>query len=359
MKTKFNITDIHRVGVDLAKNVIQIYAVDKDNKKLMNRRFTRAKALSFFETLAPCEVGIEACGGAHHWGRVLTLNGHQVKMMPAQYVKPFVKTNKNDAADARAIVEAMDRPDMRFVQVKTTDQQTVLLAHGVREQLIKQRTQTVNALRSHLAEFGVIYPKGIQHVNRICELVRERQEPEVPRFAYRLLDLLVDQIESLDKSIIAAERDINEFFKRSEACQRLAEIPGIGVLTATALVATIGDARQFQGGRHLAAYLGLVPKQHSSGEKTVLRGISKRGNKYLRKLLIHGARSLCQKRKLESGKMPLKLKRLLGERQKPTNVAAVAMANTNARIVWVLLYYGGRYVPNHVSVRGVHNAMAL
>ena len=261
--------------------------------------------------------------------------------------------------DARAIVEAMDRPDMRFVQVKTTDQQTVLLAHGVREQLIKQRTQTVNALRSHLAEFGVIYPKGIQHVNRICELVRERQEPEVPRFAYRLLDLLVDQIESLDKSIIAAEQDINEFFKRSEACQRLAEIPGIGVLTATALVATIGDARQFQGGRHLAAYLGLVPKQHSSGEKTVLRGISKRGNKYLRKLLIHGARSLCQKRKLESGKMPLKLKRLLGERQKPTNVAAVAMANTNARIVWVLLYYGGRYVPNHVSVRGVHHAMAL
>ncbi len=175
-KYRVNINDIHRIGVDLAKNVIQVYAVDKDGRKLMNRRFTATGALSFFESLPSCEIGIEACGGAHQWGRELTLMGHQVKMMPAQYVKPFVKTNKNDAADARAIVEAMGRPDMRFVKIKSTEQQSVLPAHQVRSQLIRQRTQTANAMRSHCAEFGVVYLQGVRHVYEICEMVRMRED---------------------------------------------------------------------------------------------------------------------------------------------------------------------------------------
>lgn len=356
-KNKVNISDIHRIGVDLAKNVIQVYAVDRDGGRLMNRRFTTTKALGFFESLESCEIGIEACGGAHQWGRALAEMGHEVKMMPAQYVKPFVKTNKNDAADAQAIVEAMVRPDMRFVGIKSTEQQSVLLAHQIRSQLIKQRTQTANALRSHCAEFGAVYRKGIRHVYGICEMVRKQEDRRIPRRAYVLLGLLVDQFESLGRAIGEAEAQIRAYFKRSEVCQRLAAIPGIGVLSATALVATIGDVRQFRSGRHLAAWLGLVPRQHSSGEKRMLLGISKRGNSYLRKLLIHGARSLCTQRSLDSGRTPAKLRRLLHEQQKPTNVAAVAMANTNARIVWALLYYGDRYVPNHVSIRGVHHAM--
>ena len=234
---------------------------------LMNRRFTTVNVLSFFESLEPCEIGIEACGGAHQWGRTLISYGHQVKMMPAQFVKPFVKTNKNDAADARAIVEAMGRPDMRFVEIKSTEQQSVLMAHGVREQLVKQRTQTANALRSHLVEFGVVCRKGIRYVSTLCEIVRLQEDPRIPRQAYALLTLLVDQLESLEIAIKEAESEINAYFKQNEACQRLAEVPGIGVLTATALVATLGRARQFHGGHHLAAYLGLVPKQHSSGEK--------------------------------------------------------------------------------------------
>lgn len=356
-KRQVNINEIRRVGVDLAKHVIQVCAVDQDDKMLLSRRFTRLKALDFFASLEPCEIGIEACGGAHHWGRVLTEMGHQVKMMPAQFVKPFVKTNKNDAADARAIVEAMGRPDMRFVEIKTTEQQSVLLAHGVRAQLIKQRNQTANALRSHCAEFGVVCRKGIGHVKQIVQLVREQQDPRIPRQAYALLILLADQIDALGQAIEAAEQDIKAYFRQNEACQRLAAVPGIGELSATALVATVGNAGQFRGGRHLAAYLGLVPKQHSSGEKTQMQGISKRGNKYLRQLMVHGARSLCTKRTLDSAKTPAKLKRLLRDKHKSTNVAAVAMANTNARIVWVLLYYGTHYVPNHVSVRGVHHAM--
>ena len=357
-KNKVNISEIHRIGVDLAKNVIQVYAVDRDGGKLLNRRFRTAGALSFFESLESCEIGIEACGGAHHWGRTLTGMGHQVRMMPAQYVRPFVKTNKNDAADAQAIVEAMVRPEMRFVEIKSAEQQSVLLAHQVRSQLIRQRTQTANALRSHCAEFGVVYRKGIGHVAGICEMVRKQADHRIPSQAYGLLSVLVDQFESLARAIGEAEAQIRSYFRQSEVCQRLASVPGIGVLTATALVASIGHAGQFRSGRHLAAWLGLVPKQHSSGEKQKLLGISKRGNRYLRKLLIHGARSLCTQRSIDSGRTPAKLRRLLQDQQKPTNVAAVAMANTNARIVWALLHYGERCNPHHVSIRGRHHAMA-
>lgn len=348
-----NIQKIQRLGVDLAKNCIQIYAVDSEGEAVMNRRFSRTKALEFFQKLNPsCIIGLEACSGAHNWGRILEELGHQVRMMPAQYVQPFVKTNKNDAADAQAVYEAMGRPTMRFVSIKSESQQSVLLAHRVREQLIKQRTQTINALRSHCAEFGVVCPKGGWNAKTLVALVEAKEDRRIPQSAYPMLKLLADQLKVLKKQIFKTEKQIEQCYRTNEACQRLGEIPGIGIIGATALAAAIGDAKQFRSGRHLAAFLGLVPKQWSSGGKDSLLGISKRGDRYLRRLLIHGARSLCRANILESNRCPTKLKRLVVDRQKKVNVAAVAQANANARIVWALLYYGDRYDRNHVSQPG-------
>ncbi len=346
-----NIQNIRKVGVDLAKNVIQIYAVYEGGQATMNRRFSRAKALEFFDQLKPCVIGMEACGGAHHWGRILEQLGHQVRMIPAQYVKAYVKTNKNDAADAQAVYEAMCRPGMRYVKIKSEEQQAVLLAHRVREQLIKQRTQTVNAMRAHCAEFGVLCAKGGWNAKRLVALIEAGENRQIPQAAYEMLRVLSDHLQVLNKKIAQTEAQIKEYFKADEACQRLAEIPGIGVLTATCLVATVGDAGQFYNGRHLAAFLGLVPKQWSTGGKTTLRGISKRWDKYLRRLLIHGARSLCRPTLVQSKRCPHKLKRLLEDKQKKVNVAAVATANTNARIAWALLFVGERYDPDYVARR--------
>ena len=346
-----NISQIHTVGIDLAKNVIQIFAADREGQRVMNRRFSRNKAMKFFESLPPCMIGMEACSSSHHWARSLIRMGHQVRMMPAQYVKPFVKTQKNDFVDAEAIVEAMLRPNMRFVEVKSEEQQSVLLAHRLREQLIKQRTQTINAIRGHCAEFGLVCPKGAWKVVELEEIIEDEEDARLSKPARELLLVMVEHLRMIRREMKQIEDKIKVFLDENEACQRLAEIPGIGIMTATALVATVGDARQFRSGRHLAAFLGLVPRQHSTGGKTKLLGISKRGDSYLRKLLIHGARSLCSARVLESDKCPVKLKRLVVEKHKPINVAAVAMANRNVRIAWALMFYQDAYDKNYVPLR--------
>ena len=281
--------------------------------------------------------------------RSLIRMGHQVRMMPAQYVKPFVETQKIDFVDAEAIVEAILRPNIRFVEIKSEEQQSVLLAHRLRERLIKQRTQTIHAIRGHYAEFGLVCPNGAWKVVELEEIIEDEEDARLSKLARELL--LVEHLRMIRREMKQIEDKIKVFLDENEACQRLAEIPGIGIMTATALVATVGDARQFRSGRHLAAFLGLVPRQHSTGGKTKLLGISKYGDSYLRKLLIHGARSLCSSRVLEFGKCPVKLKRLVVERHKPINVAAVAMANRNVRIAWALMFYQDAYDKNYVPLR--------
>ena len=258
---------------------------------------------------------------------------------------------KNDFVDAEAIIEAMLRPNMRFVEVKSEEQQSVLLAHRLREQLIKQRTQTINAIRGHCAEFGLVCPKGAWKVVELEEIIEDEEDARLSKPARELLLVMVEHLRMIRREMKQIEDKIKVFLDENEACQRLAEIPGIGIMTATALVATVGDARQFRSGRHLAAFLGLVPRQHSTGGKTKLLGISKRGDYYLRKLLIHGARLLCSVRVLESDKCPVKLKRLVVEKHKPINVAAVAMANRNVRIAWALTFYQDAYDKNYVPLR--------
>lgn len=285
----------------------------------------------FFIKLQPCLIGMEACGSAHYWARKLVEMGHTVKLMAPQFVKPYVKTNKNDAADAEAICEAVARPNMRFVPIKTDEQQAVLSLHRVRQGFVKSRTAQANQIRGLLSEFGVIIPLGIANIAKRLPGIMEKSD--LPGSFRELLQRLYDFLKELDKQIDELDAKIQQWHRTSETSRKLAEIPGIGPITATALVASIGDAKSFKNGRQLAAWLGLVPRQHSSGGKSVLLGISKRGDTYLRTLLIHGARAVI--RFAENKPATTWLNRLLERRSK--NVAAVALANKNARIVWVLL----------------------
>jgi transposase len=336
---------ITTVGIDLAKNVFQVHGVNQQGRPVVEKCLKRKQMLAFFAQLTPCLVGMEACGGAHYWARKLQAQGHTVKLMAPQFVKPYVKTNKTDAADAEAICEAVTRPNMRFVPIKNADQQSVLSLHRARQGFVKARTAQANQIRGLLAEYGITLPQGIGHVAKQLPGIVEDAENDLPGVFRELLIRLGAHLRALDRQVQELEEQIHAWHRANEESQKLARIPGIGPLTASALIASIGDARNFKNGRQLAAWLGLVPRQHSSGGKVLLQGISKRGDAYLRTLLIHGARSVIRVTESKTTPTDRWSTAMLGRRHK--NVAAVARASKNARIVWALLAHGRDYNAGH------------
>ena len=334
---------ITMIGLDLAKNVFQIHGVNEAGEAVTKRRLTRAGVERFFAALPRCRVGLEACGGAHHWARKLIALGHEVRILPPQYVRPYVKTNKNDAADAAAICEAMQRPEMRFVPVKSVEQQALLMLHRTRELLMAERVGAINAMRAHAAEFGLVVAQGPRQLPGLLERIRAVDDAVMPALAKRAIEMLAAHLSELEARLDEMDKELHATHRASEASQRLASVPGLGPITASALVASIGDAGQFKSARHLAAWLGLVPRQHSTGGKTRLGSISKRGDPYLRKLLIHGARTVLRWRRVGRNVDSPWLAELI--KRKPANVAATALANKNARIVWALLTRKEVYAP--------------
>ncbi len=335
---------IKTIGIDLAKDVFGVHGVDARGKALVHRRVTRKHLLGLLAKLEPCLVGMEACGSAHHWAREIEQLGHTVKLMSPQFVKPYRKGNKNDPNDAEAICEAVSRPSMRFVPIKSAAQQDVQALHRVREQLLKSRTALVNQVRGLLGEHGIIAPRGIAHARRLLlEILADPERHGLSELFREALQEIAERLRFLDERAGAYDDRIERVFKQDERCKRLAKIEGVGPLVATAMVAAVGNAREFKSGRELSAWLGLVPRQHSSGNRNVLLGISKRGDRYLRTLLIHGARSaLCrvERRRDRRSIWASRLKLARG-----FNVAAVALANKNARIIWALLTRGDNYRP--------------
>ena len=340
--------DITTIGLDLAKHVFQIHGVDERHQPVLKKALKRAQRLPFFANLPPCLIGMEACGSAHYWARKLSEFGHTVKLMAPQFVKPYVKTNKHDAADAEAICEAVSRPSMRFVPLKNGDQQAVLSVHRARQSFVKARTAQANQIRGLLAEYGIVIPQGIGSIVRRLPEILEDGENELPGMFRQLRQRLGEHLKALDRQVGELDAQIQGWHRANAASCKLAEIPGLGPLTASALVASIGDAKSFANGRQLAAWLGLVPRQHSSGGKPTLLGISKRGDGYLRMLLIHGARAVIRvtDRQLEPAESWLK--RLIGRRHK--NVAAVALANKNARMAWALLAHDREFQADYIPV---------
>jgi transposase len=331
---------ITTIGLDLAKNVFQVHGVDEQGKTVLKKQLKRNQVLPFFANSAPCVIGMEACAAAHHWARKLVTLGHDAKLMAPQFVKPYVKSNKNDARDAEAICEAVSRPNMRFVSIKTPAQQAVLSLHRARQGFIKARTAQANQLRGLLGEFGIAIPQGIRQLPTHVPDIVEDADNGLPGVMRALVQRLWEHFQELDRQVGELDREIRRLQREDEASRRLAEVPGIGFLSASALAATIGDAKAFANGRQLAAWLGLVPRQHSSGGRQVLVGISKRGDCYVRTLLIHGARAVIRQaeRRNEADSW---LKKLLGRRNK--NVATVALAAKNARIAWAILAHGRDY----------------
>lgn len=335
---------ITTIGIDLAKNVFQIHGIDVHGKPILRRQLRRNEIAKFFANLDPCLIGMEACGSSHHWARKLSEFGHTVKLMSPQFVKPYVKTNKHDMADAEAICEAVDRPNMRFVPIKNVEQQTILSVHRARQGFVKARTAQSNQIRGLLSEFGIVIPQGIHSIiKRIPEILEDGQNG-LPAMMRKLLERLTENLKEMDRQVNELEKQIQLWHRANEASNKLAGIPGIGPLTASAIVATIGKATEFKNGRQLAAWMGLVPRQHSSGGKQNLLGISKRGDSYLRTLLIHGARTVIRYavNKIESESW---LNKLIIRCNK--NVAAVALANKNARIVWALLTNDREFHPDY------------
>lgn len=325
------------IGLDLAKHVFQAHGVDTAGKAVLRKKLRRSEVIAFFAKLPSCVVGMEACGTAHYWGRELTALGHQVKLMPAAYVKPYVKRGKNDEVDAEAICEAVTRPTMRFVPIKSAEQQSILMLHRTRDLFVRQRTMLVNSLRGQLAEFGLIAPKGVW---RVPELEALAQDGELPEPARACAELILMQIEDLQSKIKAIERTILARHRANELSLRLATIPGVGIITATALVATVANASAFKSGRHFAAWIGLVPRQNGSGGKMALGGISKKGEPYLRRLLVLGATAVVRyvRNKPELAGW---VNALLARR--PARVVTVAVANKLARIVWAIMQRGGTF----------------
>jgi transposase len=332
---------ITTVGLDLAKSVFQVHACDETGAAVVRKKLRRGQVLAFFAGLASCRIGMEACSSAHHWARELEALGHEVRLIPPQYVKPFVKTNKNDAADAEAIVEAMQRPSMRFAPVKSAEQQSVLMLHRARELLVRQRTMLINAIRGHCGEFGIVAAQGAPNINKLIAIIEDDGDDRLPDLARDALACLIAQLRMAQTRIVALESQLKAWHRTNEASRRLESVPGIGLITATALVATIGDASQFRSGRQLAAWLGLVPRQSSSGGKDRLGRISKRGDGYLRKLLVHGARTVLRWSRGKPAARSGWQQALLARR--PACVVLVAMANKTARIVWALLTRGETY----------------
>lgn len=326
--------EITTIGLDIAKNVFQVHGVDGEGRAVLRRKVKRDQLLTLLGRPEPCLIGIEACATAHHWARQLEALGHEVRLMPPAYVKPYVKRNKNDAADAEAICEAVTRPTMRFVPIKSADAQSVLMLHRARHLLVRQRTAQVSAMRAHLAEYGVIAPKGRAHVRELVEALASGTAP-IPELARQTLLLIAGMIDGLSRQIRAIEGELMAWHRATAECRRLETIPGIGFITATALAATVGDARVFRSGRQFAAWLGLVPKQHSSGGKERMGGISKMGDRYLRHLLVVGATAVIRYTRRKATTVSIWADRLL--ERKPARLVSVAVANKMARIAWAVM----------------------
>ena len=335
--------EVTTIGLDIAKNVFQVHGVDCAGDVVIRRQLRRRQVLPFFKKLPGCLVGIEACATAHHWGRQLIGLGHEVKLMPPHYVKPYVKRGKNDASDAAAICEAVTRPSMRFVSVKGMEQQSVLMLHRTRELLVRQRTMLINAIRAHMAEFGIVAPVGVPQVKKLLRIIADTDDARLPSLARTCLESLTRQYLSLHDEIHAAEKRIHAWHRSSEVSRRLETIPGIGPIIASALAASITDPEVFKNGRELAAWIGLVPRQNSTGGKQRLGRISKQGDQYLRWLLVAGAMSVIRHAKRRGTTNLPWLADMIA--RKPTKVAAVALANKTARIAWVVLRRGETYRP--------------
>ena len=340
-----SMSEITTIGLDLAKHVFQAHGIDAEGTTVLRKRLRRGQVLAFFSRIPRCVVGLEACATGHYWARELGALGHEVRLMPAQYVKAYIKRNKHDAADAEAICEAVGRPTMRFVPVKTADQQATQLLHRGREQLVRQRTMLVNALRAHLAEFGVVAAQGLRKVGELIAIIRDDGDRRLPAVARQVLRVLANQIEQVEAAVAALERQLLAWHNSNPVSQRLASIPGIGPIIATAIATTVADPTVFRSGREFAAWLGLVPRQNSTGGRTRLGGITKRGNRYLRRLLINGASAnLLRSKATKADPWVIGLRR-----RRPPLVVAVALANKTARIAWAVMLRQERYQPRAVA----------
>jgi len=329
------------VGIDLAKKIFHLVGTDITGKIVWRKRLTRHALVPFLAQLPPVTIGMEACGGAHYWARQFHQHGHTVKLMAPQFVKPYVKSNKNDMRDAEAIAEAVTRPTMRFVPLKAVDQQDIPALHRVRERLIGERTALINEVHGLMLEYGIVLPKGVAKFRQAVVEKLEAEKDKLTALSQELFWKLVKEFAALEDQITFYQEKLETLATTHPECQRLMTIPGVGPITATALVAAVGDVGVFKNGRQFAAWLGLVPKQHSTGGQSLLLGISKRGDSYVRKLLIHGARATLRWVKLQTDKRSQWIRGLLGRRG--WNRTAVAVANKNARIVWALLSRGGVY----------------
>src|SRR3982075_405391 len=332
---------ITTIGFDIAKSVFQVHGIDAEGNVILRRQLKRRHVLAFFEKVPPCLFGIEACASAHHWSRELKMLGHTVRLMPPAYVKPYVKRQKNDAADAEAICEAVTRANMRFVPTKTPEQQSCLMLHRTRHLFIRQQTAVINSIRAHLAEFGIVAPVGRKGVTELLHIVADTSDKRVPAVGRACLAALGDQLLGLKRQILEFDRMIMAWHRSNQTSKRLHYIPGVGPMLATALVASVADPRTFRSGRNFSAWIGLVPKQHSSGGKDRLGSISKQGDRYLRSLFVAGALAVIRYAKVHgTGHRPW-LTALLARR--PTKVAAIALANKIARMAWAMMAKGERY----------------
>ena len=340
--------EVSTIGLDIAKSVFQVHGIDVAGAVVVRKRVNRARVLEYFGELSPCLVGIEACPSAHHWGRELQALGHTVRLIPPTYVKAYLKRSKNDANDAAAICEAVTRPSMRFVPIKTIEQQTALMLHRTRQLLVRQRTMLSNALRGHLAELGIVSAKGRNGTAELLRIIADGADGRVSPAVRGILDVLARQYDVIGTEIVSIDKSIVALHRACEASRRLAEIPGIGPIGATALVAEIGDWKTFSSGRSLAAWIGLVPKQHSTGGKDRLGSITKQGNRYLRWLLVVGAMAVIRYARKHGTQRRPWLGRIMERR--PTKVAAVALANKIARMAWAIMIRGERYKEPKLSL---------
>jgi transposase len=331
---------ITTIGLDIAKNVFQVHGIDAAEKVVVRKQLRRGQVMKFFAALPPCLVGMEACATAHYWARELTKLGHEVRLMPAKDVKAYVKRNKNDAADAEAICEAVGRPTMRFVRIKSAEQQGRLMQHRTRDLLLRQQTQVINALRAHLAELGIVAAQGREGLKQLLRIIADEKDARLPIDARASLIVLAAQLQALHTMIGSIEKRLIVQHRANEASKRLEGIPGIGLIGASAIAATMTDPKAFQSGRDFAAWIGLVPRQDSTGGKQKLGPISKQGDRYLRRLLVVGAHAVLRRAKQSPEKYPW-LTQLLARR--PFKVVAIALANKMARVAWALLAKGGTY----------------
>lgn len=331
---------ITTIGLDIAKSVFQVHGIGKNGSVVVQRRLRRSQVLGFFSKLLPCVVGIEACASSHFWAREIGALGHDVRLMPAAYVRPYVKRQKNDAADAEAICEAVTRPTMRFVPVKSPEQQSIMVLHKTRQMVMRQRTKLANTIRAHMAEIGIVAPIGRKGLELLLEIIGQDEDGRLPEVSRSCLRMLADQFSMVKAHILELDRAIVADVRRSESAKRLMAIPGVGPLLASAMVAAVPDPAMFRSGRNLAAWIGLVPRQNSSGGKERLGGITKQGNRYLRQLLFVGAMAVIRYAERHGTRRPW-LVRLMARRQ--TKVAAAALANKTARMIWAIMTTGERY----------------